>query len=173
MGCKHNPENRAAYKAAHRAERLEYARNYNQRYYLANREKLLAKNREWYKQKGCTEEFRARYRERKRKYEREYYRKHREKLLERSKEWQRQHYQERREELIAKKRAKREQQKATRRESVPTPTVIKQERVPTPKAPKPQRPTTLIGQLQYDTQQLYDDVVARVAEIEELFNDLE
>ncbi len=179
MGGKHKPETRAAWRAANREHIRAYSQDYNRRYYHAHRKKLLAKNKIWQKEVGCTEEFKERYRERKRRYERAYYAAHREERLAKSKESQRRYYQEHREEIL---RYQRERKRRLQSQIVPAePT---QPALPTPTQPlptiapqvpiQPKHPihdtSTATGKLQQDIQQLYDDVAARVAEMEKLFN---
>lgn len=191
---KHKQETRAKWRAENREHNLAYAREYNRRYYLAHRENLMEKHREWSKQHACTEEYKAKHRERKRRYEREYYQKHKEVILAKCKAYYHTHIEERRaknneyyhthrDRLVAYQKARRcgvtiQDILPTPAEESQTPIVVVaiepavQQTEPQQQAELPQTHNinTLIGKLQHDTQQLYNDVAARVAEMERLFD---
>ena len=197
---KHKPETRAKWRADNREHILAYAREYNRRYYLAHRERILEKNREWNKQNACTEEYKSKHRERKRRYYRAYYQKNKETLLAMRKVYYQAHieemrarnneyYHSHRNERLVHQKARRSV--ITRQDIIPTPIEKQQTISTTPQVElqQPIRPSkqvepkseprktydtnTSIGRLQHDTQQLYDDIAARVAEMEKLFDDWE
>lgn len=194
---KHKPETRAKWRAENREHILAYAHEYNKRYYLAHRENLMERHRVWSKQHACTEEYKAKHRERKRRYDREYYQKHKETILAKCKAYYHTHIEEmraksneyyhtHRDRLVAYQKARR--CGVTIQDILPTPTEAPQTPIVVVAKPLPVKPTkqvetqaqaelpknhninTLIGKLQHDTQQLYNDVAARVAEMERLFD---